>query len=350
MTINPKNANPDQPYEVDLDGERHVAMRNNPRQEHSEWRLLPEPGVQALWAGDGAVKNLTPLVPARPFTRDDLPSTAWLCRGLPEESEARYWTAHTLTKVLEHLNANGGIPAVSGKSCCEDAALNAAEVDRLTRERDEWESKYWDMRDDRNAEDVKRLAAESARADLEDERYELQRKLDDPYSEVNQKAAAWDRVDAHPVIGKLSELPEGDSYAERVCKRLDQLADMEATINELAPADPAWLGDVPEKPKVKRIVGDTWEVDGLRSQVTWSAEEFRCDGYRRIALAAAIEAEEAERNDDQRVEEAAKAIHKSGPHSVSWHELSENLRRMHRSDAERLLNAGWSPPESEASE
>lgn len=117
MTINPKDAKPDQPYEVDLDGERYVAMRNNPRQEHSQWRLLPEPGVQALWAGDGAVKNLVPLVPARNITRDDLPSVNDVLTQ-PGVAASIYGglAIKTLNAVVAHLNERGGIPAEARQS------------------------------------------------------------------------------------------------------------------------------------------------------------------------------------------------------------------------------------------
>lgn len=48
------------------------------------------------------------------------------------------------------------------------------------------------------------------------------KELNDPYSELNQKAGAWDAVAAHPLIA-VGDLPEGDSYAKRVAVRLDQL-------------------------------------------------------------------------------------------------------------------------------
>ena len=331
MTINPKNAKPDQPYEVDLDGERYVAMRNNPRQEHSEWRLLPEPGVQALWAGDGAVKNLVPLVPARPFTRDDLPSAAWLCRGLPEESEARYWTSHTLTKVLEHLNSQGGVPAGAGKSCCEEAAQSAAEVDTLTRERDE-------------ARDV--AARNNAKvAVLARERDELQAKLDDLTMTVKELAPAeqrptLDREAVRKVVGKHCGAL-GGYYMNMLVNDLMALV-------PAAEGWPEWLGSRPVLRVPVRNVDDNWTfhdgngcIDGDVSEQSCreAIEDRLADAVKWAGILSAIESEQAATGDEARIEEQAERLYLSTQDElcVVWESLTERMKNGFRA----AIRAGW---------
>lgn len=46
----------------------------------------------------------------------------------------------------------------------------------------------------------------------------------DEYSELRQKAAAWDVVAEHPVIGHISSLPDDNTYADQVYARLDEIA------------------------------------------------------------------------------------------------------------------------------
>ena len=48
--------------------------------------------------------------------------------------------------------------------------------------------------------------------------------IGDEYSELRQKAAAWDVVAEHPVIGEISTLPDADTYADQVYARLDEIA------------------------------------------------------------------------------------------------------------------------------
>lgn len=335
MTINPKDANPDEPYEVDLDGERYVAMRNNPRQEHSEWRLLPEPGVQALWAGDGAVKNLVPLVPARPFTRDDLPSTAWLCRDLPEESEARYWTAHTLTKVLEHLNAQGGVPAGAGKSCCGEAALNAAEVDRLTRERDELQAKL-----DATKKDLE-IAGISAKywKDRAADRDELQAKLD-----AAEQRPTLDREAVKNAYRAwiASDVPDSDIDMRSLVDRIMALA-------PAVPSWPEWLGSRPVLRAPVRNVDDNWTfhdgngcIDGDVSEQSCreAIEDHLADAVKWAGILSAIESEQAATGDEARIEEQAERLYLSTQDElcVAWESLTEPMKNGFRA----AIRAGWS--------
>lgn len=213
---------------------------------------------------------------------------------------------------------------------------------------------------------------------------ELQAKLDDPYSEVNQKAAAWDRVEAHPVIGPLSELPEGNSYAGRVGKRLDQLAEMESAVTELQPAEqrptldreavieavyrkadegmklttenivdtvlalapavPEWLGNVPNKPEVKRLEDKGWLVNGTFYNLFSSAEGCRDEGYELLAIADAIEAEGAKRNDDDaRAKAVYEALYPETDGWVPWDDAPKDRHDLCR----RADRAGLVPPESE---
>lgn len=285
--------------------------------------------------------------------------------------------------VLQVLSDGMSQSSPTGKSCCEESALTANELARRNEELAEAEGEIAAQKRLRDSEveywSGRAEKAEAERDELEDKLDELtdeisywmdlfekrdalvdelQDKLDDPYSEVNQKAAAWDHVEAHPVIGPLSELPEGDSYAKRVCKRLDQLEGMESAVTELQPAEnrptfapavPSWLGDVPDKPEVKRIVGDTWEVDGRRSKVTWSAEEFRRDGYQRIALDDAIESEQAATGDEANawgnppeVDRLAKLIWETSRADEST--ISATGANV---VAKAIKDAGWTPPESE---
>ena len=62
------------------------------------------------------------------------------------------------------------------------------------------------------------------RYNLPDDAVPLVPEIGDEYSELRQKAAAWDVVAEHPVIGEISTLPDADTYADRVYARLDEIA------------------------------------------------------------------------------------------------------------------------------
>lgn len=439
MGIDPKDAKPDQPYEVDLGEERYVAMRNNPRQEHSEWRLLPELGVQALWAGDGAVKNLVPLVPARQVTRDDLPSAANATGWGVLTADEQHLVHKALDGVVAHLNANGGVPTESrewkyedmphcivdwsgafpsslelsrkqrenlarylngklgrsfphnsthagssGKSCCEDAAQSAAEVDRLTRERDEAREQRTRYREERDEQWRGRVKAEAERDELQaklnaaererdevrdlagrntakvavlaDERDDLQRKLDDLTMTVKELAPAeqrptLDREAVRKVVGKHCGAL-GGYYMNMLVNDLMALV-------PAAEGWPEWLGSRPVLRVPVRNVDDNWTfhdgngcIDGDVSEQSCreAIEDRLADAVKWAGILSAIESEQAATADeDQRVEEHAKAlaaalINNRG--TRTWDDLSGASRDVYRA----AIRAGWTPPESEASE
>lgn len=291
--------------------------------------------------------------------------------------------------VLQVLSDGMSQHPPTGNSCCEEAALNAAEVDRLTRERDTLQRcvDSWAARAEKAEDDAKwyrdlALKADATIEEAEHDRDELQAKLDDLTMTVKELQPSENRPTldreavraAHkkwldePSTGSIEgdqerlidimtalvpaaeQHPTLDREAVRkvamnwlndaaIVGNIDEDADaITDAIMELAPAVPSWLGDVPDKPEAKRIVGDTWEVDGRRSKVTWSAEEFRRDGYRRIALADAIEAEEAQRSaEDGRVEDQAKALGETISQYGYWCNFAESTRERYRA----AIRAGW---------
>ena len=60
----------------------------------------------------------------------------------------------------------------------------------------------------------------------------------DKYSNLNQRALAWDAVAGHPLIGPLSMLPEGNSYAQQVRAKLDEIAATQMPVRGLDPSNP----------------------------------------------------------------------------------------------------------------
>lgn len=210
MTIYPKDAKPDQPYEVTVRGKRCTAQRVDPDGDDLPWRVMMPPRSLGEWNDDAEVSDLVPLVPARKVTRDDLPSVTQAqdvsirAGGIIPSVLA---VSEILDAVVAHLNANGGIPAenprkpdyvLNNGKCCEEAALNAAEVGRLVRERDtlqrcvdawvargekaeaerdEWQAKFNESNS--NYEFWNQRCKEAA-----DQRDELQRKLSTRTGEV----------------------------------------------------------------------------------------------------------------------------------------------------------------------
>lgn len=361
----------------------------------------------------------------------------------------------------ENLNAGGD---VQPKSCCEEAQLTAKRADRaeleLARrneelaeaegeiaelaqknrtlaaerntlqrctdswrvraekaeaERDDWkagaEAESWAH--DKTLEEARRFHVERDEArgsrdywiDLYGElRDELQAKLDDPYSEVNQKAAAWDRVERHPLIGPLSSLPDGDSYAKRVCKRLDELAEMEAAVTELKPAEnrptldreavrevvgkhrgalggyymnllvndlvslapaaegwPEWLGPRPVLRVPVRKADGNWTFHDGNVAISGDVREETCRDVIKGRLAeavtwagvlSAIESEQAATGEeDQRVEEvaeqAAGALVETILNFFNVEDDDGAARATARAIVREARDAGWTPPESE---
>jgi len=169
-------------------------------------------------------------------------------------------------KELTRALAEEVSPPPFGKSCCEDAALNAAEVDRLTRERDE-----------------------------------LQAKLD---------AAEW--IGDLPNPGDIEVIKTQGYWAQGIL-----VADADAT---------------PEQLRISNSVNDSIS-----------------SAARREAVARFIDAEEAKRNaeDEQRIEEQAKALHgELHPFGPSWENTGDYAQRCYIT----AIRAGWTPPENKENE
>ena len=111
--------------------------------------------------------------------------------------------------------------------------------------------------------------------DVEDERDEwkaraeaAERELADEYSEANQKAAAWDRIRAHPAL-RRNLLPDVEgSYADLVFERITWLAEVAETVTELQSA-PAVSRDDIEKAVHDWVITDEL-VDAVWSLVSGS--------------------------------------------------------------------------------
>lgn len=478
-TIDPKDAKPGEVYELTCYESRWVGSRNNPGNLRP-WQFVNPNAAGGLYAYDADVSDLVRLVPARPVTRDDLPSVAeaqgaLMKRGVfldPEES------GEALDAVVDHLNANGGVPAVSGKSRCEDAAQSAAEVDRLTRERDSWEwtakvsvgeiNELREERDEARAE-VERLTRSrdkwKAHAErIEDERNKWQQSTfdteamvesarEESRAEIDRLKSAWrkdfeaanDRAekadsarvdwmnkwkavearaekaeaeatrfkrelsDSIEVSSKQYDelkterdearraLVEKEDEAIRECHRayrerdaLQARLDARPTLDReavraahkkwlyepstgsiegdnerlidimtaLAPAAPSWLGDVPDKPETVKESGGIWKIDGCLYSALWSSEEFRRDGYRRIALADAIDAEEAqrtaeqERNDDEQGKRTLKQVAEELAEAIADSDAEngfDSAAGYPQDLAAYLVNLGWTQDNSRAS-
>lgn len=155
----------------------------------------------SFWMADDKVRNLVPLVPGRDFSGVD-----WKTMYDQARSE-------------------------------RDAAVYA--YDKAARERDKEEAsrreawKHLDKAADRVVhEQTRAQEAERERDEWKARAEAAERELADEYSEANQKAAAWDRVAAHPA---LRLLPEADhTYAGAVLERITWLA--EAAEARTAPA------------------------------------------------------------------------------------------------------------------
>lgn len=121
--------------------------------------------------------------------------------------------------------------------------------------------------------------------------------IGDEDSELRQKAAAWDVVAEHPVIGEISTLPDADTYADQVYARLDEIA------TEREPWD------------VLREAANYLDVPG-RFDVSESVR-----GYAdRLEREAAVKSQR-----DAEVEKALKAWHHVGAESLA--ENSDELER-----------------------
>lgn len=206
----------------------------------------------------------------------------------------------------------------SFKSCCEEAQLTANELARRNTELSEAEVK---------------IAALTKRA----ERAEAERD-------------EWKRAAANALQERnLSWKGEARLTAER-----DEL---QAKLNATE-GWPEWLGPRidPDDYEITRNEEGDYLADGtfvMDSSVTsdqarLAARSLAARAVRRVALARFIEAEQAATGDeDRRVEEQAKVLCGAlRPVSVPWECLSPYFKNVYRA----AIRAGWTPPESEASE
>lgn len=159
--------------------------------------------------------------------------------------------------------------------------------------------------------------------------------IGDEYSELRQKAAAWDVVANHPVIGHISSLPDAETYADQVYARLDRLG------SDLAKFDLREWEAVQREPwDVLREAADL--TDEALVQVRYTGKSL--SEWLRLR-ADYLEAEAAEKSSvDALVEKAARVIHDSDEQGKfppeEWEVRSEALRNDYRTNARALLAAG----------
>lgn len=259
--------------------------------------------------------------------------------------------------VLQVLSDGMSQRPPTGKSCCEEAAQSAAEVDRLTRERDElhgYIAEYWEMWDRqlRRADcaetdlDLMREWLEEAKA----KHYALQAKLD-----AAENRPTLDREAVEAAIARwLAEPSEGDDDAA-------PLVDAIMSLTLAVEGWPEWMGPKidPDDIEVTKTDSRYWAEGLCVATHDMTPDELRVSNKvndsisscaRREAIARFIESEQAATGDEgQRVEEHAKAlaaalINNRG--TRTWDDLSGASRDVYRA----AIRAGWTPPESEASE
>ena len=129
--IDPRTCPPDQPYEGLYGGKRMTMQRAEPGV--MPWLIIGPSSAARKWVPDDEVFSLVPLVPARPITRDDLPSANEI-DGLPWEADILDAAGATLDVVVKHLNSRGGVPAGDGEDW-EARAENAAPRPALDRKK-----------------------------------------------------------------------------------------------------------------------------------------------------------------------------------------------------------------------
>ena len=246
--------------------------------------------------------------------------------------------------VLQVLSDGMSQHPPTGKSCCEDAALNAAEVDRLTRERDEAQEgiaaqkrnllgRIEEVETERDEWKDRAEMADEDRTDVLRENDKLRAKLKAAETKlgastvhelVNQRDELQDKLDAaeqHPTLDReaVKKIVVRESHGNMTDRMDDALTD---AIMALAPAVPSWLGDIPDKPKVKRVHSGEWQAGRGLYKGSVTSRECRSEAWELLALADAIDAEEAKRNaeDEQRIEEQAKALFRTFHPLSNWEE------------------------------
>lgn len=208
------------------------------------------------------------------------------------------------------------------------------------RERDKWEEKYLDtdeaLHQARASLDEACKVAQSYKvhpyqateraeaAERERDKWKAraeaaERDRDDDYSERSQKAAAWDRVAAHPAL-RMDLLPEADhTYAGGVLERITQLA--EAAEARTAPVTRADIE--------KAIRGKTWAANrnpnkaGFhRVHVDWATDAV-CDLF-------GIEAEQDVDPVEKKARELWESTREGGAPVAEWADAHEDAQAQFR--------------------
>lgn len=234
------------------------------------------------------------------WTRDDLPSLPDVLGEIATHERAEGAAAYH-EAALAHLNDHFPKPprdlhsmVLSQAGYVHDLKADLAD---MTRERDEWKAR-----------------AEAAERDR-----------DDDYSERSQKAAAWDRVAAHPAL-RMDLLPDVEgSYADLVFECITRL--VEAAEARTAP-------EVKRADIEKAIRGKVWAANrdpnkaGFhRVHVDWATDAV-CDLF-------GIEAEQAV---DPVTEKARELWEVGGKHTPwSFDELSPETADEYRRLARHVL-------------
>lgn len=259
-------------------------------------------------------------------------------------------------KELTRALAEEVSPPPFGKSCCEDAALNAAEVDRLTLERDELQALLGERSQDYVDTASERGELQAKLNDAEAERDELQAKLVEAQSALDKTrlTSGLDAAEQRPTLNREAVHDILVRFANHRKYSFDRATEDILALSPAVPSDPSgssdarqttrlpeWLGDVPDKPEVK-LGAQTATVGGnIYNVYNHTAKGLRAGAWELLALADAIDAEEAKRNaeDEQRIEEQAERLYLSTQDElcVAWESLTEHTQKGFRA----AIRAGW---------
>lgn len=326
----------------------------------------------SFWMRDDQVRNLVRLVPARPITRNDLPGVHW--PGIHGDGE-RAGAEMMLDAVVEHLNANGGVPQspdstygipredytyVDWPATCaaEKAAADRAEADadrwrraheivegerdqareqaaKMCRERDGWrecaesaERERDEARADRDHYRDSLGATVTERDEWKARAESAEARLADPYSQANQDAAAWDRVAAHPAL-RVDLLPDVEgSYADCVFERITQLAE----VAEARTAPAVTKADIEECIYGSRRAGRQCDEQGFVPVHIQEAVEQLCDLF-------GVEAEQPVDPVEAKARELWEVSQGGGPFIV-WEAMTETENVRFRRIAAHVLGQG----------
>ena len=246
------------------------------------------------------------------WTRDDLPSVIKLNSYAGMYLSRLRELEEYVDVMLDHLNAHypkpqpydqGGVRGADSLLYRAERERDAAvaRADNLDKQLAKIMSDYQDIEDERD-ELKKHLKATEEVLDIERKQHEetgdnlvqanqrwlaaiverdewkaraeaAERELADEYSEANQKAAAWDRIRAHPAL-RRNLLPDVEgSYADLVFERVTWLAEVAETVTELQSAPAVSRDDIEKairyefldwegqwEARISRAVNQTWNL------------------------------------------------------------------------------------------